>query len=91
MGYLWCLEGHFSSKPVQPNTYRVWRKSSGWRMGDETVLCSVEESDECLLLKLNWGVSQWGWDAAAKTGGRSPIPACLAGSLALRTSPTCGQ
>lgn len=41
-------------------------------MGDETVLCPVEESDECLLLKVNWGVSQWGWDAAAKTGGVPP-------------------
>lgn len=76
---------------VSTAEYRIWRKSSGWRMGDEAVPCPVKESDECLLLKVNWGMSQWGWDAAAKTGGRSPIPACLAGSLALSTSPTCRQ
>lgn len=43
---------------VSTAEYRVWRKSSGWRMGDEAMPCPVEESDECLLLKVNWGVSQ---------------------------------
>lgn len=73
---------------VSTAEYWVFRKvqeDGGWEM--------KQCSNQWMNLKLiggKLGVSQWGWDAA-RTGGRSLIPDCLASSLPLRTSPTCRQ